>query len=266
MSERIQRVSLRINRMLLCRPFDSTFPMNRARIAGLRNVRSTVQTFFFATSNTQVRRSAIRTFPRLGWLKANTRLIPEWRHRVPEFSVATSQLIYAHPGGYTRNIDFFTVNKNRIWSISGITTFEVITGHVAWRSREWQSSTLRTEHDTHSNGYFLSPDRIPKNGIPIARPIPTNARPVQIFPQTLPIFSITSSSFILINLYMCYVEQLPALLASHQLGHSSYVMPKRIRRVSSPECKFLPCGQGIASISVYFFNSHHHYRHHHQYR
>ena len=54
---------------------------------------------------------------------------------------------------------------------------------------------------------------------------------------------------------MCYVEQLLALLASHQLGHSSYVMSKRIRRVSSPECKFLPCGHRIASISHHFQQS-----------
>ena len=31
--------------------------------------------------------------------------------------------------------------------------------------------------------------------------------PVQTLPQMFPIFSITSSSFILINFYMCYVEQ-----------------------------------------------------------
>ena len=94
----------------------------------------------------------------------------------------------------------------------------------------------------------MSPERIPRNGIPIARPIPTSAMPVQIFPQMLPIFSITSSSFILTNLYMCYVEQLLDLLASHQLGHFSYVMSKRIRRVSSSGCKFFPCGHGSFSV------------------
>ncbi len=198
--------------------------MNRAWIAGLRNVSSTVQTFFFATSNTQVRGSAIRTFTQLSWLKANTRLIPEWGHGISRFPVSTCKFLNLHASSYTRYIDFLSVDENWIWCITRITAFVVVAGYIAWWSREWQCSALRTEHVTHSSGYFLSPDRIPRNGIPIARPIPTSAMPVHIFPQILPTFSITSSSFILTNLYMCYVEQLLALLASHQLGHFSHAL------------------------------------------
>ena len=47
---------------------------------------------------------------------------------------------------------------------------------------------------------------------------------------------------------MCYVEQLLALLAFHQLGHFSYGMSKRSWRFSSSRCKSSPCGHGSFSV------------------